>query len=101
MKKTVDVKFTTARFTMDIMATTFFGIETNIINNLESEFFTNISTVFSQNMRRGFQFNAVFFLPMVTFLLKSQIFGRKAELFFKIYNTWIYIYIYIYNTWTY
>lgn len=70
-------------YTLDVIATTAFGIEANTLNNPDAEFYKYGKTVFDFNFFRAIEFNAMFFLPSVVSLLKTKLFGKKAEKFLR------------------
>lgn len=70
-------------YTLDVIATTTFGVEANSLNNPDSEFYKYGKAVFDFNFFRAIEFNAIFFLPSVVSLLKTKLFGKKAEKFLR------------------
>ncbi|KAL5277296.1 Cyp6g1 family protein [Megaselia abdita] len=70
-------------YTMDVIATAAFGIEANTLNNPDSEFYKYGKTIFDFNFFRAIEFNAMFFLPCLVKLLKTKLFGKKAEKFLR------------------
>lgn len=70
-------------YTLDVIATTAFGIEANTLNNADSEFYKYGKTVFDFNFLRAIEFNAIFFMPKLVSFIKARLFGKKGEKFLR------------------
>lgn len=66
-----------------MIATTAFGLEANTLNNPDAEFYKYGKSIFDFNFMRAIEFNAIFFLPSLVSILKTKLFGKKAEKFLR------------------
>lgn len=70
-------------YTLDVIATTAFGIEANSLNNSESEFYKYGQAMFDFNFFRAIEMNAIFFVPSMVSFIRTKLFGKSAEKFLR------------------
>ncbi|XP_055619718.1 probable cytochrome P450 6g2 isoform X2 [Toxorhynchites rutilus septentrionalis] len=79
----VEFKELCARFTTDVIASTFFGIQANCLMDEQSEFRYYGRKIFEYGPKRGFTMATFFFLPELVPYLKLKLFPRDTEEFLK------------------
>ncbi|XP_055591613.1 cytochrome P450 6g1-like [Uranotaenia lowii] len=73
-----------ARFTTDVIASTFFGIRANCLGDEGSEFRYYGRKIFEYGVQRGITMASFFFMPEWVPLLKFKLFPRDTEAFLKV-----------------
>lgn len=72
-----------ARFTTDVIASTFFGIQANCLSDEESEFRYYGRKIFEYGPKRALNMAAFFFMPELVPYLGFKLFPRDTERFLK------------------
>ncbi|XP_062562149.1 probable cytochrome P450 6g2 isoform X2 [Armigeres subalbatus] len=72
-----------ARFTTDVIASTFFGIQANCLNDEDSEFRYYGRKIFEYGPKRALNMAAFFFMPELVPYLGFKLFPRDTEHFLK------------------
>lgn len=70
-------------FTLDVIASTALGIESNTLINPNAEFYKHGKVIFDFDFFRAIEFNCIFLLPKLASLIKAKLFGKKADKFLK------------------
>lgn len=72
-----------ARFTTDVIASTFFGIQANCLSDEDSEFRYYGRKIFEYGPKRAINMAAFFFMPELVPYLGFKLFPRDTERFLK------------------
>uniref|UniRef100_A0A2M4APP5 Putative cytochrome p450 6g1 n=1 Tax=Anopheles triannulatus TaxID=58253 RepID=A0A2M4APP5_9DIPT len=78
-----EFKELSARYTTDVIASTFFGIRSNCLQDAESEFRHYGRKIFEYGPGRGITMASFFFMPELVPYLRLKLFPRDTELFLK------------------
>ncbi|XP_050096593.1 cytochrome P450 6g1 [Anopheles aquasalis] len=78
-----EFKELSARYTTDVIASTFFGIRANCLQDTESEFRHYGRKIFEYGPGRGITMASFFFMPELVPYLRLKLFPRDTELFLK------------------
>ncbi|XP_053679611.1 cytochrome P450 6g1-like [Anopheles nili] len=78
-----EFKELSARFTTDVIASTFFGIQSNCLKDETSEFRYYGRKIFDYGAVRGMTMAAFFFMPEFVPYLRLKLFPRDTEAFLK------------------
>uniref|UniRef100_A0A675A9L5 Cytochrome P450 n=1 Tax=Anopheles darlingi TaxID=43151 RepID=A0A675A9L5_ANODA len=78
-----EFKELSARYTTDVIASTFFGIRSNCLQDTESEFRHYGRKIFEYGPGRGMTMASFFFMPELVPYLRLKLFPRDTELFLK------------------
>ncbi|XP_058122928.1 uncharacterized protein LOC131264671 [Anopheles coustani] len=78
-----EFKELSARFTTDVIASTFFGIQANCLKDETSEFRYYGRKIFDYGPARGMAMASFFFMPEIVPYLRLKLFPRDTEAFLK------------------
>jgi len=81
--KEIEMKDLTAKFAMDMIGITAYGLNVNSLNNPEAEFRKHGKKMFEYNYIRGLELFAIFFFPTIVSLTGIKIFGRDGTAFLR------------------
>ena len=86
---TVEVKETMARFTIDVIASCAFGINSNSLKDPDSEFGRRIRTVFSFSVEKGLAMLFAWFAPHLNNLFRLKFMEDKTNHYIRqsVWNT--------------
>ncbi|KAL5277427.1 Cyp6g1.2 family protein [Megaselia abdita] len=77
------IKPISSLYTTDVIASTALGVEANSLNNPNAEFYNKGKVIFEFDFLRAIEFNTIFFLPKLAYIIKAKLFGKKADNFLK------------------
>lgn len=81
--KEIEVKDVMAKFTMDVIGSTAFGLDVNSFKDLNAAFVKYGKMIFNYNIIRGFEILSIFFLPSIMRFARIKVFGKKPTVFFR------------------
>jgi cytochrome P450 family 6 len=76
---TVEVKETMDRFTIDVIASCAFGINSNSLKDEDSEFGRHIRTVFNFSVKKGLAILTVLFAPQLQKIFRLKFIDDKTN----------------------
>lgn len=82
-EKDVEMKEICAKFTTDLIGTTAFGIRANSLSNPEADFRKYGRKIFEYDIKRGFEFMSIFFIPGIVKSTGANFFGKEVSNFLR------------------
>lgn len=79
----MEIKALSTRFTANVISNTVFDCYSDPFKNPNDEFHKIGSLLFKFSFLRGFELFSIFFLPNMTSILHSKMFGKKPTIFIR------------------
>ena len=76
---TVEVKETMSRFTTDVIASCAFGINSNSLQDPDSEFGRNIKSIFTFSVKKGLAMQFAWFAPYLNKIFRLKFVEEKTN----------------------